>query len=190
LEAQEQFHWTKLYLFENLAGLRPQGKKEADIMATIHFKLNGTSVSLKVDEERPLLWILRTDLALTGVKYGCGEGLCGACTVLVNEEAVYSCQTPVKDVNGAEVVTIEGLAQNGDLHPLQQAFIYHDALQCGFCTPGMILKACGFLAENPQPTQDEIIEALDDSLCRCGSHVRIVQAVQTAAKLMKEEKQR
>ena len=158
-------------------------------MATIHFNLNGKSVALKDDEERMLLWVLRTDLALTGVKYGCGEGLCGACTVLVNNEAVLSCQTPVKDVNGAEVVTIEGLAQNGSLHPIQQAFVYHDALQCGFCTPGMILKAYSFLGENPQPTQDEIIAAMDDNLCRCGSYTRIVQAVQTAARLMKEGKQ-
>jgi aerobic-type carbon monoxide dehydrogenase small subunit (CoxS/CutS family) len=159
-----------------------------DIMATIHFKLNGRPATLEVDEERMLLWTLRTDLALTGVKYGCGGGLCGACTVLVNGEAVLSCQTPVKDVNGAEIVTIEGLAQNGNLHPIQQAFIDHDALQCGFCTPGMILKAHSLLAENPQPTQDEIIAAMDDNLCRCGSHVRIVQAVQTAAKLIKEGK--
>ena len=158
-------------------------------METIHFKLNGRPVTLEVDEERMLLWALRTDLALTGVKYGCGEGLCGACTVLVNGEAVLSCQTPVKDVNGAEIVTIEGLAQNGTLHPIQQAFIDHDALQCGFCTPGMILKAHSFLAENPQPTQDEIIAAMDDNLCRCGSHVRIIQAVQTAAKLIKQGKQ-
>jgi aerobic-type carbon monoxide dehydrogenase small subunit (CoxS/CutS family) len=158
-------------------------------MSTIHFKLNGKSVALKVDERRMLLWILRTDLAMTGVKYGCGEGLCGACTVLVNEEAVVSCQTPVKDVNGAEIVTIEGLAQNGNLHPIQQAFIYHDALQCGFCTSGMILKAYSFLAENPQPKKDEIIAAMDDNLCRCGSHVRIVRALQTAAKLMREGKQ-
>jgi len=158
-------------------------------MASIHFKLNGKPVSLEVNEERMLLWTLRTDLALTGVKYGCGEGLCGTCTVLVNGEAVLSCQTPVKDVNGAEVVTIEGLAQNGNLHPIQQSFIDHDALQCGFCTPGMILKAHSFLAENPQPTQDEIIAAMDDNLCRCGSHVRIIQAVQTAAKLIKEGKQ-
>ena len=158
-------------------------------MATIHFKLNGKSVTLEADEERMLLWILRTDLALTGVKYACGEGLCGACTVLVNGEAVLSCQTPLKDVNAAEVVTIEGLAQKGNLHPIQRAFISHDALQCGFCTSGMILKAYNFLAENPQPTQDEIIAAMDDNLCRCGSHVRIVQAVQTAAKLMQGGKQ-
>ena len=153
-------------------------------MATIQFRLNGQSVTLTGDGERLLLWILRTDLALTGAKYGCGEGLCGACTVLVNGEAVLSCQTAVKDVVGAEVVTIEGLAQNGNLHPIQQAFIDHDALQCGFCTPGMILKAYSLLAENPHPTQDEIIAAMDDNLGRCGSHVRIVQAIQTAAKRM------
>ena len=157
-------------------------------MATIQIKINGKSVALKDHEERMLLWILRTDLALTGAKYGCGEGLCGACTVLVNGEAVLSCQTPVEDMNGAEIVTIEGMAQNGNLHPIQQAFIDHDALQCGFCTPGMILKVYSFLAENPQPTQDEIIVAMDDNLCRCGSHVRIVQAVQTAAKLMQKGK--
>jgi aerobic-type carbon monoxide dehydrogenase small subunit (CoxS/CutS family) len=158
-------------------------------MATIQFRLNGKSVTLTGDEERLLLWILRTDLALTGAKYGCGEGLCGACTVLVNREAVLSCQTAVKDVAGAEVVTIEGLAQNGNLHPIQQAFIDHDALQCGFCTPGMILKAYSLLAENPQPTHDEIIAAMDDNLCRCGSHVRVIQAIQTAAKRMQKGRQ-
>lgn len=155
-------------------------------MATVQFRLNGKSVTLKVAEDRPLLWTLRTDLALTGVKYACGEGLCGACTVLVNGEAVLSCQTPVEDVDGAEVVTIEGLAQNGKLHPIQQAFIDHDAMQCGFCTSGMIMKAYSFLAEYYQPTQDEIIAAMDDNLCRCGSHVRIVQAIQTAARRMKK----
>jgi len=155
-------------------------------MATVQFRLNGKSVTLKVAEDRPLLWTLRTDLALTGVKYACGEGLCGACTVLVNGEAVLSCQTPVEDVDGAEVVTIEGLAQNGKLHPIQQAFIDHDAMQCGFCTSGMIMKAYSFLAEHYQPTQDEIIAEMDDNLCRCGSHVRIVQAIQTAARRMKK----
>ncbi|UCE50911.1 MAG: (2Fe-2S)-binding protein [Desulfobacterales bacterium] len=159
------------------------------MMQAIHFKLNGKPVNLRVDGERRLLWILRTDLGVTGPKYGCGEGLCGGCTVLVNEAAVLSCQTPVKDVKGAEIITIEGLAKNGKLHPLQQAFIQHDALQCGFCTPGMILKAHSLLAENPEPTRDEIIQAMDENLCRCGSHVRIVQAIQTAAKQMKGGKQ-
>ncbi len=158
-------------------------------MATIHFTLNGKPINLNGDGERVLLWVLRTDLAITGPKYGCGEGLCGACTVLVNEEAVLSCQTPVKDINGAKVTTIEGLAPYGKLHPIQQAFVRHDALQCGFCTPGMILKTYSFLSENQQPTPDEIIAAMDDHLCRCGSHVRIIQAVQTAANLMKGGKQ-
>jgi aerobic-type carbon monoxide dehydrogenase small subunit (CoxS/CutS family) len=157
--------------------------------STIHFTLNGNTVTLEVDKERPLLWVLRTDLKLTGPKYGCGEGLCGACTVLVNKAAVPACQTAVTDVEGAEVVTIEGLARNGSLHPIQQAFVQHDAMQCGFCTPGMILKAYSFLNENPRPTRDEIIAAMDDNLCRCGAHIRIVQAVQTAANLMQGGKQ-
>jgi aerobic-type carbon monoxide dehydrogenase small subunit (CoxS/CutS family) len=155
------------------------------MMENIHFKLNGGLVKLSVDGERTLLWVLRTDLGVTGPKYGCGAGLCGACTVLVNDKAVLSCATPVKDVKGADVVTIEGLARNGRLHPLQEAFIRHDALQCGFCTPGMILRAYSLFSENPQPTRDEIIQTMDENLCRCGSHTRIVQAIQTAAKAMK-----
>jgi carbon-monoxide dehydrogenase small subunit len=158
--------------------------KEPNMKSSIHFTLNGKSVEIDLDKERMLLWVLRTDLGLTGPKYGCGEGLCGACTVLVNEAAVAACQTAVKDVEGAEVVTIEGLARNETLHPIQQAFVEHDAMQCGFCTPGMILKAYSFLNENPRPTQDEIIAAMDDNLCRCGAHLRIVQAVQNAANLM------
>jgi len=118
-------------------------------MAAVHFEINGNPITLTVDEERMLLWVLRTDLALTGAKYGCGEGLCGACTVLVDGKAVLSCQTPVEDVSGAEILTIEGLAQNGNLHPIQQAFVDHGALQCGFCTPGMILKAYDLLIETP-----------------------------------------
>jgi len=159
-------------------------------MATIHFKLNGKPVMFAGDAERMLLWVLRTDLTLTGTKYGCGEGHCGACTVLVNEEAVLSCQIPVNDLQDAEVVTIEGLTGNGNMHPIQQAFIDHDALQCGFCTPGMILKAHSFLAENLRPTEDDIIAVMDDNLCRCGSHTRIIQAIQSAAKRMREGTQR
>jgi len=152
---------------------------------TIRFKINDKSVSLTVDNERMLLWVLRTDLSLTGTKFGCGEGLCGACTVLVGKEAVQSCQFPVKDVKGKEVITIEGIAKNGDLHPLQKTFIKHDALQCGFCTPGMILNAYGLLLKNPQPSHKEIVQGMEENLCRCGSYQRIIQAIQTAARVMR-----
>lgn len=159
-------------------------------MENVSFKLNGKPVSLTLDSERMLLWVLRTDLGLTGTKYGCGVGLCGACTVLVDNKAVSSCRFPVKGVEGKQVLTIEGLAKNGKLHPIQQAFIKHDALQCGFCTPGMILNAYSLLLENPQPTRQQIIQHMEHNLCRCGSHARIIQAIQTAAEEMKGVKQR
>ena len=151
----------------------------------IQFKLNGKPTQLTVDSERLLLWVLRTDLELTGTKYGCGEDHCGACTVLVNNEAVRSCQIAIKEVQGKEVITIEGLAENGNLHPLQKAFMEHDALQCGFCTPGMILTAYSLLRKKPQPSYAEIVDGMEDNLCRCGAHKRIIQAIQTAAEEMK-----
>jgi aerobic-type carbon monoxide dehydrogenase small subunit (CoxS/CutS family) len=135
-----------------------------------------------------LLWVLRADLGLTGTKYGCGKGLCGACTVLVGNKAVRSCHLPVKQAEGKEITTIEGLAKNGKLHPLQEAFTEHDALQCGFCTPGMILKAYSLLLENPRPTRADIIQGMDGNLCRCGAHRRIVQAIETAAQAMQKGK--
>ncbi len=148
----------------------------------IHFNLNDKSVSMTLDGERPLLWVLRNDLALTGAKYGCGKGLCGACTVLINKRAVRSCRIPVKNIDGKSVVTVEGLAKNGKLHPLQRAFIKHNAFQCGFCSSGMILNSYSLLQENPSPTHNEILEGMDWNLCRCGSHNRIVQAILTAAR--------
>jgi aerobic-type carbon monoxide dehydrogenase small subunit (CoxS/CutS family) len=148
---------------------------------TIRFTLNGKPVSLTADPERMLLWVLRTDLGLTGTKFGCGEGFCGACTVVVNGEAVRSCQTPLKTVEGKKVLTIEGLEKNGHLHPLQEAFMKHDALQCGYCTSGMILTAWSLLQSNPKPTEKDVLDALEDNLCRCGAHTRIVAAVQDAA---------
>jgi len=154
---------------------------------TIFFKLNGESTQMTVEEDRMLLWVLRTELGLTGAKYGCGEGFCGACTVLVNNEPVRSCQFPMKDVGGKEVLTIEGLAKNGELHLLQRAFMAHDALQCGFCTSGMILTAYSLFLKNPQPTRKEIMETLEDHLCRCGAHTRIIDAIQTTAELKSEE---
>jgi len=134
-----------------------------------------------VDDGRMLLWVLRYDLGLTGTKYGCGEGLCGACTVLVDNQAVRSCATLVKDVAGKSVLTIEGLGQGGQLRPIQQAFLKHHAFQCGYCTSGMILSAYALLRKTPRPTAAEIIKHMDDNLCRCGSHGRIVEAIQEAA---------
>jgi aerobic-type carbon monoxide dehydrogenase small subunit (CoxS/CutS family) len=154
-------------------------------MNEISFKLNGKATTLAVDGERPLLWVLRSELGLTGTKYGCGVGLCGSCTVVVGNSAVRSCKVPIKDVAGKEVLTIEGLAKDGKLHPLQEAFVKHDALQCGFCTPGMILNAYGLLQANPQPSRAEIIAEMDNNLCRCGAYNRIVDAIETAAAQMK-----
>lgn len=152
---------------------------------SIRFKLNKKPITIRANGDRMLLWVLRTDFGLTGTKFGCGEGFCGACTVLVNKEAVQSCQFPVKDIEGKEIITIEGLADNGDLHPLQKAFIKHDAMQCGYCTPGMILNAYSLLIKSPRPTLKEIIKGMDENLCRCGSHQRIIQAIQDAAREMK-----
>jgi carbon-monoxide dehydrogenase small subunit len=155
---------------------------------TVSFTLNGKPTRLTVDGERKLLWVLRSDLGLTGTKFGCGASLCGACTVLVGNEAVRSCQLPVRDVAGKRVTTIEGLAQNGKLHPLQQAFASHNAAQCGFCTPGMILTAHALLRKNPSPTDKQIVEHMDQNLCRCGTHVRILAAIRSAAKQAKGDR--
>lgn len=152
---------------------------------TIAFKLNDRPVQLDVDSDRPLLWVLRTDLGMTGVKFGCGEGFCGCCTVLINQRATRSCLLKIKDVKGKEVVTIEGLEQDGKLHPLQKAFMDHDGMQCGFCTPGMILTGVSLLKFNPQPTDKDIRSGLENNFCRCGAHVRIIQAMQQAAAEMK-----
>jgi len=154
------------------------------MVETLRFKLNGKSATVTVDGDRLLLWVLRTDLGLTGTKYGCGESYCGACTVIVNGEAVRSCQTPVKEVRDKEVVTIEGLAGGDGLHPVQKAFMEHDALQCGYCTPGMVMNAYALLRKNPRPSVAQIVEGMDDDLCRCGAHNRIIRAIQAAAKEM------
>jgi len=147
----------------------------------ISFKLNGKATTLNVDDGRTLLWVLRTDLGLTGTKFGCGESLCGACTVIVDREAVRSCRIPVRDVRGKEVVTIEGLAADASLHPLQKAFIERGAMQCGFCTSGMIMTAYGLLLKNPRPTREQIIAGMDNNLCRCGAHKRIIEAIEIAS---------
>ena len=148
---------------------------------SIAFELNNQPVHLSTPGDRPLLWVLRTDFALTGPKFGCGIAQCGACTVLVDGKAVRSCSVDVGSVAGKKVTTIEGLAQNGALHPLQEAFMDHDAMQCGYCTSGMILTAYSFLREHPDPSRDDIVKGMDQNLCRCGAHPRIVDAIADAA---------
>jgi len=152
---------------------------------TIRFKLNGKEVSVETSPERMLLWVLRTDLEHTGAKYGCGEGYCGTCTVLVDGKPERSCQFPLAQAEGRSVLTIEGLSRRGRLHPIQQAFVDHGALQCGYCTPGMILEAYALLLRKPNPTEAEIVDALEGNLCRCGAYGRIIAAVQAASKALK-----
>ena len=154
---------------------------------SLSLRLNGSPVQLDVDGDRRLLWVLRTELGLTGAKYGCGEAHCGACTVLVDGAPVRSCRLRAKDVQDREVVTIEGLEKDGRLHPLQRAFMEHDALQCGFCTPGMIMAALGLLKTNPRPSEEQIARGMERNLCRCGAHPRIVRAILAAAAEMRGE---
>ena len=152
---------------------------------TINFVLNGEKTELMIDPAQTLLLVLRNHFGLTGTKFGCGMGFCGSCTILIDNEPERSCTLPVGDVAGKNVVTIEGLATKGKLHPVQKAFIEHDALQCGYCTPGMIMNATGLLLKNPTPSTQEIKEGMENNLCRCGAHVRIIEAVHTAAAEMK-----
>jgi len=153
----------------------------------VEFTLNGAKRGLEVDAERSLLEVVREDLGLTGTKYGCGEGDCRACTVLIDGEPKPSCQVPMKNVGGHQVMTIEGLAASGKLHPVQQAFIASGAMQCGYCVPGMILATVSLLSKNPRPGDDDIVEALDGNLCRCCGYVNILDAVRLAAKTGKEK---
>jgi aerobic-type carbon monoxide dehydrogenase small subunit (CoxS/CutS family) len=148
---------------------------------SIKFTLNGKPVTLDIESSRKLIWVLRVDLGLTGTKYGCGESFCGACTIIVNNSAERSCQMTIQDVQDKDVITIEGLSNGDVLHPLQKAFIEHDALQCGYCTPGMIMNAYSLLMKNPKPSIQEIKAGMEDNLCRCGAHKRIIDAIQTAA---------
>jgi aerobic-type carbon monoxide dehydrogenase small subunit (CoxS/CutS family) len=150
-------------------------------MKRISFLLNGVRRNLTVDETRMLLWVLRDDLGLTGPKFGCGEAVCAACTVLLDNEAVRACVTPMKLVDGRKVVTIEGLAHDEKLNPVQEAFVQHLGFQCGYCTSGMIMGAHALLLKNPKPTREQIIEEMEPHLCRCGAHVRIVRAIESAS---------
>lgn len=153
-------------------------------MAEIRFTLNGKPATVSTDPNRTLLWVLRTDLGLTGTKCGCNVGMCGACTVLLDGNAVRSCLVTIGGVEGKKVTTIEGLAQGDQLHPVQKAFVDQGALQCGFCTPGMIMAAVALLNSNPKPTEAQIRSALEGNLCRCGTHQRVIKAVLSAAAQM------
>jgi nicotinate dehydrogenase subunit A len=144
--------------------------------------VNGSVRRVDVDSERTLLNVLRDDLDLTGTKYGCGEGQCAACTVLIDGVPAHSCLTKVGAVAGKRIITIEGLAAEGKLHPVQEAFLEADAMQCGWCTPGMILGAVGLLARNPHPSDAEIVSGMNGHICRCGTYPRVVAAIHAAAR--------
>lgn len=143
--------------------------------------VNGAEHRVEVPSDQPLLYVLREQLDLTGTKYGCGEGQCGACTVLLDGKAVRSCRTPVSAAAGKKIITIEGLEQNGKLHPVQEAFLRTEAFQCAYCTPGMIMAAAALLSETPSPTEEEISKRMEGNICRCGTYPRIVAAVRQAA---------
>jgi len=145
--------------------------------------VNGIRRRVQSDPERPLLYVLRDELDLTGTKYGCGEGQCRACTVLMDGTPVRSCITPLSKAQGKQITTIEGIEQNGRLHPVQEAFIKADAMQCGYCTPGMIVGSVALLHKNPDPSEAEIVRELDGHICRCGTYPRIVTAVRMAARM-------
>jgi nicotinate dehydrogenase subunit A len=146
-------------------------------------RVNGTRYEIDVDAERSLLGVLRDDLDLTGSKYGCGEGQCGACTVLIDGSPRRSCITPVRAAAGKQITTIEGLEKDGRLHPVQEAFLEADALQCGYCTPGMIMSAVGLLKSNPKPTEQDIAQFMQGNVCRCGTYQRIAAAIARAASI-------
>jgi len=154
-----------------------------NIITELH--VNGTKQQLKADAARSLLSVLRDDLDLTGSKYGCGEGRCGACTVVIDGKATRSCVTAAGDCTGKQITTIEGLERDGKLHPLQQAFVQVEAMQCGYCTCGMIMSGVALLAKNPTPTRQDIVQSMEGNICRCGTYSRIVLAIQKAAETLK-----
>jgi aerobic-type carbon monoxide dehydrogenase small subunit (CoxS/CutS family) len=158
------------------------------VSPTVRFKVNGEERSVTTDPERSLLEVLREELHLTGTKYGCGEGQCGACTVYVDGETARSCILPLSSVAGKSITTIEGLARGDALHPVQQAFLDEGALQCGYCMSGMILGAAALLRQKPDPTDDEIVAGMNGHLCRCNGYIKIVGAVRRAAAAMRGER--
>ena len=154
----------------------------------LEITVNGEPISLVVDPNRTLLEVLRDDLELTGAKEGCGEGVCGSCTVLMDGKPVRSCLTLAREASGSQIVTVEGLSEGGALSPLQQSFIDHGAVQCGFCTSGMLMAAKGLLLTNPRPTKDDILRALSGHVCRCTGYTKIAEAVEAAVDGSAEER--
>jgi aerobic-type carbon monoxide dehydrogenase small subunit (CoxS/CutS family) len=152
---------------------------------SLTLSINGAEHQVDVPSDTKLLYVLRENLGLTGTKYGCGEGMCGACTVLLDGKPARSCQAPLSVVAGKKITTIEGLEQNGKLHPVQEAFLKVEAFQCAYCTSGMIMAALGLLSKNPKPTDEQIISGMEGNVCRCGTHPRIVEAVRQAASAQK-----
>jgi len=152
----------------------------------IELEINGKRHSVNYPPDTPLLYVLRDELGLTGTKYGCGEGMCGACTVLIGGTARRSCQIPVNAVGARPITTIEGLEKNGTLHPVQQAFLDVEAFQCAYCTSGLIMSSVSLLQANPQPRPEQIVQSLQGNICRCGTYPRIIKAVQRAAANMQE----
>jgi len=158
------------------------------VSVTVRLRVNGTERRVTTDPQRRLLDVLREELQLTGTKYGCGEGQCGACLVYVDGEPARSCLLPVQAADGKSVTTIEGLARGEDLHPVQRAFLEEGALQCGYCTSGMILAAAALVRDKPDPTDEEIVTGMNGHLCRCNGYVKIVSAVRRAAATMRAER--
>ena len=148
---------------------------------TMELQINGKKHAVTASADELLLHVLRDELDLTGTKYGCGEGQCGACTVLLNNKAVRSCRTPLSTVQGKQITTIEGLASNGKLHPVQQAYLKEDVFQCGYCAPGMVMSTVALLRENPNPPEADIIQFMNGTICRCGTYPKIISAIQDAA---------
>lgn len=156
------------------------------IAAAVQLTVNGKSYNVEAEPETNLLEIIRDDIGLTGTKYGCGESMCGACTVLLDGTAVHSCITPLSDTVGKSITTIEGLEKDGQLHPLQQAFLDEGAMQCAYCVPGMIMKAASLLQSTTNPSDSEIIQEMDGNVCRCGGHPRMLKAIKRAAEAMRK----
>ncbi len=156
-------------------------------MKKISFILNNKQYELKVKPWQTLLELIREDLNLTGAKEGCGQGECGSCTVIMNGKTVNSCLVPAVEADGQEILTIEGLSDNDRLHPIQKAFVGHSGMQCGFCTPGMIMSAKALLDSNPDPTEAEIRESISGNFCRCTGYTKIIESISAAADLMKEK---